>query len=63
MCTSICIYIIGVYTQDVSREATGVLGDNIVPKLDDAGNRIMHGMEAIRGEQEDCESNVKLNIC
>lgn len=41
--------------RDVSLEATGVLGETVVPRRDAAGHRIMHGTEAIRGEQEDCE--------
>lgn len=40
---------------DVSLEAKGVLGETIVPRRDAAGNRIMAGMEAIRGEQEECK--------
>ncbi len=39
----------------VSRTATGILGETFVPKLDSSGNPIMSGMEAIRGTQDDCE--------
>eukprot|EP00752_Nemacystus_decipiens_P012916 g11431.t1 len=39
--------------KDVSREATGILGETVVPTLDDSGEPIMQGMGAIRGSQED----------
>ena len=42
---------------DVSLEATGVLGETVVPTTDGNGKLIMTGMEAIRGEQEDCKCN------
>eukprot|EP00752_Nemacystus_decipiens_P012584 g11144.t1 len=44
---------VAVDQKDLSLEATGVLGETIVPRRDAAGNRIMRGMQAIRGEQED----------
>lgn len=40
---------------DVSLEAKGILGETVVPTLDSNGGIIMHGMESIRGNQEDCE--------
>ena len=40
---------------DVSPNATGILGETRVPTRDHSGAPIMHGMGAIRGEQEDCE--------
>lgn len=40
---------------NVSLEAKGILGETMVPTVDDGGRPIMHGMEAIRGKQEDCE--------
>lgn len=40
---------------DVSHDATGVLGETMVPTRDGDGNRIMTGMASIRGSQEDCE--------
>ena len=39
----------------VSQNARGILGETLLPTLDANGNMIMHGMDAIRGEQEDCE--------
>eukprot|EP00752_Nemacystus_decipiens_P014856 g13227.t1 len=44
---------IAVDHNDVSRDATGVLGETLVPTLDDRGTPIMRGMGAIRGSQED----------
>eukprot|EP00903_Cladosiphon_okamuranus_P009792 g9309.t1 len=38
---------------DVSGEATGILGETLIPTLDDSGMPIMQGMGAIRGSQED----------
>eukprot|EP00903_Cladosiphon_okamuranus_P020054 g18420.t1 len=38
---------------DVSLEATGVLGETVVPTLDANGKYIMKGMDAIRGTQAD----------
>lgn len=46
---------VAVNQNDVGLEATGVLGETIKPRRDAAGNKIMKGMEAIRGEQEDCK--------
>jgi len=40
---------------DVSLEATGVLGETVVPVVDQHDKLVMKGMEAIRGSQEDCE--------
>lgn len=40
---------------DVSREAKGILGETLVPTLDERGMPIMQGMGAIRGSPEDCE--------
>eukprot|EP00752_Nemacystus_decipiens_P012554 g11118.t1 len=39
--------------KDASRETTGILGETVVPTLDDSGEPIMQGMGAIRGSQED----------
>lgn len=39
----------------VSRTAKGVLGETFVPTLNSNGAPIMHGMEAIRGTEADCE--------
>ena len=41
--------------QNMSPHATGILGETLVPTVDESGNFIMQGMEAIRGKQEDCE--------
>eukprot|EP00752_Nemacystus_decipiens_P004376 g3999.t1 len=38
---------------EVSLEATGILGETLVPTLDDSGTPIMQGIGAIRGSQED----------
>eukprot|EP00903_Cladosiphon_okamuranus_P016330 g15060.t1 len=38
---------------DVSLEATGVLGETVVPTVDANGKYIMKGMDAIRGSQQD----------
>lgn len=40
---------------DVSNNAKGILGETVVPTRDSTGGIIMHGMESIRGRQEDCE--------
>lgn len=40
---------------DVSLEATGVLGETVVPTVDASGRPIMQGMTAIRGSQDECE--------
>lgn len=48
----------GVDHNDVSRAARGILGETFVPTLDANGNQIMSGMEAIRGQQEDCEFSI-----
>lgn len=40
---------------DVSLEATGVLGETVVPTVDASGEYIMKGLDAIRGSQEHCE--------
>ncbi|CAN0040712.1 unnamed protein product [Scytosiphon promiscuus] len=37
----------------VSPQATGILGETLVPTVDGNGNPIMHGMEAIRGKQDE----------
>eukprot|EP00903_Cladosiphon_okamuranus_P019467 g17901.t1 len=47
---------------DVSREATGVLGETQIPTLDDSGMPIMDGMGAIRGSQEDYRVEGPLGI-
>eukprot|EP00903_Cladosiphon_okamuranus_P014283 g13266.t1 len=38
---------------DVSLEATGILGETVVPVVDQHDKLVMKGMEAIRGSQED----------
>ncbi|CAM9766511.1 unnamed protein product [Scytosiphon promiscuus] len=38
---------------EVSRDASGVLGETFSPTRDAEGKPIMTGMEAIRGKQED----------
>ena len=35
--------------------STGVLGETLIPTLDDEGKPIMQGMGSIRGLEEDCE--------
>ena len=40
---------------DLSNQATGVLGETVVPTVDGNGKYIMKGLDAIRGSQEDCE--------
>lgn len=40
----------------VSRNAKVILGETFVPTRDADGNPIMAGMEAIRGQQDDCKS-------
>eukprot|EP00752_Nemacystus_decipiens_P018442 g16533.t1 len=38
---------------NVSLQAKGILGETLVPTEDEFGRPIMHGMEAIRGKEED----------
>lgn len=45
----------GIDHNEVSRAARGILGETFVPTKDSNGDRIMAGMGAIRGKQEDCE--------
>lgn len=40
---------------DMSPDAKGILGETLVPTLDEDGGPIMQGMAPIRGTQEDCE--------
>ncbi|CAM9334681.1 unnamed protein product, partial [Laminaria digitata] len=40
---------------NLSRDAQGIIGETAVPTLDADGEIIMNGMDAIRGEQEDCK--------
>ena len=40
---------------DLGLDATGILGETLVPTVDDYGVPIMQGLDAIRGGQEDCE--------
>lgn len=40
---------------DLSLDATGILGETLVPTVNNDGASIMQGMDAIRGTQEDCE--------
>ena len=49
---------------EISRHATGIMGETIVPTVDANGKAIMNGMEAIRGTQESCEycSEFSLNL-
>lgn len=44
-----------IFGLQISRDAEGVLGETFVPTKDADGKPIMTGMEAIRGQQEDCE--------
>ena len=46
---------VGIDRTDVSQSARGILGETFVPTRDADGTMIMHGMDAIRGGQEDCE--------
>lgn len=39
----------------MSRDAKGILGETFVPTRGSDGKAIMTGMEAIRGQQDDCE--------
>lgn len=48
----------GIDHNQVSHAATGILGETFVPTTDDNGERIMSGMESIRGKQEDCEFQI-----
>lgn len=48
---------------DVSLDATGILGETLVRTLDGSGNLIMQGMESICGSQEDCEYQVYDSAC
>ncbi|CAM9873433.1 unnamed protein product [Ectocarpus sp. 4 AP-2014] len=52
----------GVDRNDVSRQATGILGQTFVPTLDAAGKEIMSGMESIRGQQEDYRLKGPLDV-
>eukprot|EP00904_Undaria_pinnatifida_P007892 jgi/Undpi1/4232/HiC_scaffold_16.g07598.m1 len=38
---------------NISQNAQGIIGETFVPTRDANGDMIMHGMECIRGEQED----------
>ena len=40
---------------DMSLDATGILGETLVPTISANGTPIMQGMGAIRGRQEDCK--------
>ena len=40
---------------DISLNATGILGETLVPTVNADGAPIMQGVDAIRGAQEDCE--------
>lgn len=46
---------IAIDQNDISRKASGILGETFVPTVDASGKAIMKGMEAIRGTQESCE--------
>lgn len=39
----------------ISLGAKGILGETLVPTVDDKGEPIMQGMGAIRGKQDDCK--------
>ena len=44
---------------NVSLDAQGILGETLVPIVDESGKPVMQGMGAIRGKQEeDCECNI-----
>ncbi len=49
---------IAVDHNDISMDAKGILGETLVPTIDEDGNRIMSGMASIRGSQADCEWTV-----
>ena len=40
---------------NISDDAKGILGETLVPTMDTTGNKIMRGMECIRGVQADCK--------
>lgn len=46
----------------ISSDATGIIGETFVATKDVNGHAIMTGMEAIRGQQEDCEFRLRPNI-
>lgn len=46
---------LGIDYRSVSLDAKGVLGETSAPTRDASGTRIMHGIEPIRGTQEQCE--------
>lgn len=45
----------GIDHSGITRAARGILGETFVPTQDANGDRIMSGMESIRGKQEDCK--------
>lgn len=45
---------------DLSHQAAGILGETLVPTIDESGKPIMQGMKAIRGKQEDCKLSLTL---
>ncbi|MEP5376047.1 MAG: hypothetical protein ABJQ14_09710 [Hyphomicrobiales bacterium] len=54
---------VGIDRVDASQSARGILGETVVPTRDAHGAMIMHGMDAIRGGQEDCEySRLRVQI-
>lgn len=46
---------VGMDHNNVRHSAKGILGETFVPTQDANGDRIMLGMDAIRGKQEDCK--------
>lgn len=40
---------------NMNLEATGIIGETVVPTVDEGGKPVIQGAEAIRGKQEDCE--------
>ncbi|CAM9110183.1 unnamed protein product [Ectocarpus fasciculatus] len=52
----------GIERNNFSQSARGILGETFVPTKDAHGNRIMSGMEAIRGETDDYRVDGPLGI-
>lgn len=46
---------LAIENHNVSLDATGILGETLVPTVDESGKPVLQGMKAIRGKQEDCE--------
>lgn len=46
---------LGLEHNELITTSSGVLGETFVPTLDEWGQAIMWGKEAIRGSEDDCE--------